>query len=211
MPFVLWKVSDVDVRNFHVVQPQLWAINMINAISVAIPLRSVDDCGVLLYISPELTCDKGVISSDKFHQISHFLHMLLITCSIMCSSSSISCEYAVHLPIPASLCDAPSLQLQLRRTVTKSKRSPDHTIATQQVASWPSGTRRIASYRAAQATAIQAQAPAIKPQAPVRATAATTNQPRQRSRAHGSNPMTRVTRRLQYATTRSQNNWRRAS
>jgi galacturan 1,4-alpha-galacturonidase len=34
MPFVLWNVSDVDVRNFHVVQPQLWAINMINATNI---------------------------------------------------------------------------------------------------------------------------------------------------------------------------------
>lgn len=34
MPFVLWNVSDVDVRNFHVVQPQLWAINMMNATNV---------------------------------------------------------------------------------------------------------------------------------------------------------------------------------
>lgn len=31
MPFVLWNVSDVGVRNFHVIQPQLWAINMMNA------------------------------------------------------------------------------------------------------------------------------------------------------------------------------------
>jgi len=34
MPFVLWNVSDVDVRNFHVVQPQLWAINMQNATNI---------------------------------------------------------------------------------------------------------------------------------------------------------------------------------
>jgi galacturan 1,4-alpha-galacturonidase len=34
MPFVLWNVSDVDVRNFHVVQPQLWAINMMNATNI---------------------------------------------------------------------------------------------------------------------------------------------------------------------------------
>ena len=34
MPFVLWNVSDVEVRNFHVIQPQLWAINMMNATSL---------------------------------------------------------------------------------------------------------------------------------------------------------------------------------
>jgi galacturan 1,4-alpha-galacturonidase len=34
MPFVLWNVSDVTVSNFHVVQPQLWAINMMNATNI---------------------------------------------------------------------------------------------------------------------------------------------------------------------------------
>ncbi|KAK5726726.1 hypothetical protein LTR15_002614 [Elasticomyces elasticus] len=31
MPFVFWNVSDVTVRNFYIVQPQLWSINMMNA------------------------------------------------------------------------------------------------------------------------------------------------------------------------------------
>ncbi|KAF2660913.1 glycoside hydrolase family 28 protein [Lophiostoma macrostomum CBS 122681] len=30
MPFVFWNVSDVTVKNFHVVQPQLWSINIMN-------------------------------------------------------------------------------------------------------------------------------------------------------------------------------------
>ncbi|KAI5362934.1 putative glycoside hydrolase, family 28, pectin lyase/virulence factor [Septoria linicola] len=30
MPFVLWNVTDVTVQNFHVVQPQLWSINIMN-------------------------------------------------------------------------------------------------------------------------------------------------------------------------------------
>ncbi|KAK5164962.1 uncharacterized protein LTR77_009627 [Saxophila tyrrhenica] len=34
MPFVLWNVSDVHVRNFYVVQPQLWSINMMNATNI---------------------------------------------------------------------------------------------------------------------------------------------------------------------------------
>jgi galacturan 1,4-alpha-galacturonidase len=34
MPFVLWNVSDVAVSNFHVLQPQLWAINMMNATNI---------------------------------------------------------------------------------------------------------------------------------------------------------------------------------
>jgi galacturan 1,4-alpha-galacturonidase len=34
MPFVLWNVSDVSVRNFHIKDPQLWAFNMMNATDV---------------------------------------------------------------------------------------------------------------------------------------------------------------------------------
>lgn len=34
IPFQLWNVSDVHVRNFHVVQPPLWSINMMNATDV---------------------------------------------------------------------------------------------------------------------------------------------------------------------------------
>lgn len=30
MPFVFWNVSDVHVRGFHVVQPPLWSINIMN-------------------------------------------------------------------------------------------------------------------------------------------------------------------------------------
>jgi galacturan 1,4-alpha-galacturonidase len=30
MPFVLWHVRNVSVRNFYVVQPALWAINVVN-------------------------------------------------------------------------------------------------------------------------------------------------------------------------------------
>ena len=30
MPFVLWNITDVTVKNFHVLQPQLWAINIMN-------------------------------------------------------------------------------------------------------------------------------------------------------------------------------------
>ncbi|KAL5424830.1 hypothetical protein PMIN04_002932 [Paraphaeosphaeria minitans] len=30
MPFMFWNVSDVSVKNFHVVQPQLWSINIQN-------------------------------------------------------------------------------------------------------------------------------------------------------------------------------------
>ncbi|KAK3071964.1 hypothetical protein LTR53_007696 [Teratosphaeriaceae sp. CCFEE 6253] len=31
MPLVFWNTSDVTVRNFYIVQPQLWSINMMNA------------------------------------------------------------------------------------------------------------------------------------------------------------------------------------
>jgi galacturan 1,4-alpha-galacturonidase len=31
MPFVFWNVSDVTVKNFYIVQPQLWSINIMNA------------------------------------------------------------------------------------------------------------------------------------------------------------------------------------
>ncbi|KAK4610468.1 Putative galacturan 1,4-alpha-galacturonidase C [Fulvia fulva] len=31
IPFQLWNVSDVSVKNFHIIQPQLWAINIMNA------------------------------------------------------------------------------------------------------------------------------------------------------------------------------------
>ncbi|RMZ20319.1 hypothetical protein D0859_15681 [Hortaea werneckii] len=34
IPFQLWNVSDVTIKNFHVVQPQLWAINMMNATDI---------------------------------------------------------------------------------------------------------------------------------------------------------------------------------
>ena len=30
MPFVWWNASDVTVRNFYVVDPPLWAINLMN-------------------------------------------------------------------------------------------------------------------------------------------------------------------------------------
>src|SRR5690348_3346559 len=30
MPFVFWNVSDVQVRNFKVLQPPLWSINIMN-------------------------------------------------------------------------------------------------------------------------------------------------------------------------------------
>lgn len=30
MPFVFWNVSDVTVKNFYIVQPQLWSINIMN-------------------------------------------------------------------------------------------------------------------------------------------------------------------------------------
>jgi polygalacturonase len=30
MPFVFWNVSDVSVSNFRIIQPQLWAINVMN-------------------------------------------------------------------------------------------------------------------------------------------------------------------------------------
>lgn len=30
MPFVWWNVSDVEVRNFKVLQPPLWSINIMN-------------------------------------------------------------------------------------------------------------------------------------------------------------------------------------
>lgn len=35
MPFVFWNVSDVTVSNFYVVQPQLWAINIMNGTNLA--------------------------------------------------------------------------------------------------------------------------------------------------------------------------------
>jgi galacturan 1,4-alpha-galacturonidase len=30
MPFVFWNVSDVQVKNFFVKDPQLWAVNIMN-------------------------------------------------------------------------------------------------------------------------------------------------------------------------------------
>ena len=34
IPFQLWNVSDVTVRNFHVIQPPLWSVNMMNATDI---------------------------------------------------------------------------------------------------------------------------------------------------------------------------------
>jgi galacturan 1,4-alpha-galacturonidase len=35
MPFMFWNVSDVTVKNFYVVQPQLWSINIQNGTDMA--------------------------------------------------------------------------------------------------------------------------------------------------------------------------------
>jgi polygalacturonase len=64
MPFMLWNVSDVDVRNFHVVQPQLWAINMMNATNI------VFDNIYVNATSPEAPAGKNwVQNTDGFSKL----------------------------------------------------------------------------------------------------------------------------------------------
>lgn len=64
MPFMLWNVSDVEVRNFHVVQPQLWAINMMNATNI------VFDNIYVNATSPEAPAGKNwVQNTDGFSKL----------------------------------------------------------------------------------------------------------------------------------------------
>jgi len=47
MPFVLWNVSDVTVRNFFVKDPALWAINIMNGTNMIFDKISVNATSTL--------------------------------------------------------------------------------------------------------------------------------------------------------------------
>lgn len=87
MPFHLWNVSDVSVRDFYVVQPQLWAINMMNATNI------VFDNIYVNATSPEAPDGMNwVQNTDGFSECAK--------CEARSTSTDLPCRYHGHAQCP---------------------------------------------------------------------------------------------------------------